>query len=168
MSKNHKPATTKLADESTESHPMGDSVGDAMSEGAAMSDAELNSTSEAGAPIHTPESKPHSNLRFTRTKTIAMPLFKLAADQPRFFLADGPMFLGKQIDDKKEAATLMPVTDLETGEQGQIIIGLVLKELLHEQYPANHYVGKRFEICVRKRADKKYNTYDLFEVSDAE
>ena len=131
----------------------------------AESDAELNATSAAGAPVHTPESKPHSNLKFTRTRTIAMPLFKLVADVPRFFLADGAMFIGKQIDDKKEAATLMAVTDLETGEQGQIIIGQVLKELLIEQYPENGYVGKHFELCLRKRADKKYNTYDLFEVA---
>ena len=156
--KNHAP----LKDDMQQDHHSGeeDFVG--------KSDAEQDATSAAGAPVHTPESKPHSNLRFTRTKTIAMPLFKLAADQARYFLADGPMFLGKQIDDKKEAATLMPVTDLETGEQGQIIIGLVLKELLNEQYPDNGYVGNRFEICLRKRADKKYNTYDLFEVGDEE
>lgn len=165
MAKNR---NTSPADGETETHV--DAIAGVMAEDElqARADAEQNAVSAAGAPVHTPESKPHSNLKFTRTRTIAMPLFKLVADTPRFFLADGAMFIGKQIDDKKEAATLMAVTDLETGEQGQIIIGQVLKELLIEQYPENGYVGKRFELCLRKRADKKYNTYDLFEVAAQE
>ena len=126
------------------------------------------SQSPGGAPIHTEPAKAHSNLRFKRTKSVAVPLFKLVADEPRFFLCEGAMFTGKQIDDKKEAATLMPVTDLETGEMGQIIVGKVLAELLIEQYEDKTYVGKRFELTLRKKADKKYNTYDLFEVAEAE
>lgn len=138
------------------------------------SDAEPNQTSNeapeqsADAVVHEGDDKPaHSNLskfQFKRTKAVAVPLFKLAPDQPRYFLVDGAIFTGKKIDDKKEAAMLMPVTDLETGEQGQIIVGAVLKELVYEQYPAGEYVGKKFEVCLRKRADKKYNTYDLYEI----
>ena len=139
----------------------------------AQSDAELNATSGAGAAVHTEQTAkadpPHSNLRFTRTRVVAIPLFKLAPGAPaRFFMFEGAMFEGKKVDDKKEPATLMPVTDLESGEIGQIIIGAVLRELLHEQYPGDAYVGKRFELKVRRDADKKYNTYDLFEVAEAE
>ena len=128
--------------------------------------AEVDATTDKGTPIHTEPTKAHSNLRFKRTRSVAVPLFKLIANEPRFFLSEGKLFTGKQIDDKKEAATLMPVTDLETGEMGQIIVGKVLAELLAEQYPDDAYIGKRFELTLRKKADKKYNTYDLFEVSE--
>jgi hypothetical protein len=140
------------------------------------SDAELNRTSNetgeqsADAVVHEGDDKPaHSNLsksefKVKRVKSVAVPLFKLAANVKRFFLFDGAMFTGKKIDDKKEAAILLPVTDLETGEQGQIIVGKVLRELITETYPGGAYVGKKFETCLRKRADKAYNTYDLYEI----
>ena len=151
----------------------------------ARSDAELSRVEQdevengerdsADTPvIHDGDTKPaHSNLaasqfKMRRTKAVAMPLFKLVPDVPRYFLCDGAMFTGKKVDDKKEAAILMAVTDLETGETGQIIIGAVLRELLLETYPDDAYVGKKFEICLRKRADKKYNTYDVYEVADEE
>lgn len=150
-------------------------------EAQARSDAELNAAAAADADaaktwtdrvadqaktreVHTPQTKPHSNLKFTRRKSVAVPLFKLEPGQPIFVKVDGAMFLGKKVDEKKEAATLLPVVDLETGEEGQIIVGAVLRELFLEQYPDDAYVGKGFEITVRKRADKKYNTYDVFEI----
>lgn len=131
-----------------------------MSEEAAKADA-------AGTHSNLDESAPApvvSKFKMKRTKSVAVPLFKFVANEPRFYLIDGPAFVGKKIDDKKEAATLLPVTDLETGEQGQIIVGAVLKSLIAESYPDDSYVGKKFEMTLRKRADKSYNTYDLYEV----
>lgn len=129
-------------------------------------DAEQNRMSEEAAAADAVGS--HSNFRMTRKRAVAVPLFKFEPDVPRFYLVESAMFIGKKIDDKKEAATLIPVTDLETGEQGQIIVGTVLKELLNETYPSDGYVGLKFEMTLRKRADKKYNTYDLYEVGDEE
>jgi hypothetical protein len=131
--------------------------------------AALAERDESGAfePANVPTKealKATSGFKFKRTAAVAMPLFKLLPDQPRFFLVDAAIYTGKKIDDKKEAALLMPVTDLESGEQGQIIVGQVLKELIYEKYPEKSYVGKKFEVTLRKRADKKYNTYDLYEV----
>lgn len=152
----------------------------------AQSDAELNQSaaddaeearSEAGTLVHTDTLAAHSNLapgaaalaaRFKRVKAVAVPLFKLVANSPMYVKADGPIFTGKKVDDKKEAAELLPVIDLATGEEGQIIVGKVLRELLLEKYPEHGYVGRSFQVTLRKRADKKYNTYDLFEVEDAE
>lgn len=123
------------------------------------------------AVVHEGDAVPaHSNLdkkQFKRTKAVAIPLFKMVPNQPEFFKFDGAMYEGKKIDDKKDAAILIPVTDLNTGEQGQIIVGLVLRELIQETYPAETYVGKCFEVTLRKRADKKYNTYDLYEIESA-
>jgi hypothetical protein len=120
------------------------------------------------------DAKPmHSNLavsqfKFKKTKVVALPLFKLVPDEEVYFLVDDAMYVGKSIDDKKEPAILMHVTDLETGEQGQIIIGKVLKDLISENYEDDSYVGKKFALTLRKRADKKYNTYDFAEIETEE
>lgn len=140
---------------------------------------EKSNTPEADAEqerTHADASEAHSNLatetanaapkrfKMQRTKAVAIPLFKMVVNVPRYFLVDGIYFTGKKIDDKKEAAILAPVTDLETGETGQIILGKVLRALLDETYPGNAYVGKKFEMCLRRNSDKAYNTYDLYEV----
>lgn len=139
----------------------------------AQSDAELDATSAnsnktdaaPGATVHEGDKVPaHSNFKFKVTKQVAVQLFKLVPNVQRFFLCDAAVYVGKKIDDKKEAALLMPVTDLETGEQGLIIVGAVLKGLLEESYTGNGYVGKKFALTVRKRADKAYNTYDFAEI----
>ncbi len=140
------------------------------------SDAELNRSATSnetdaapGATVHPGDKVPaHSNFKFTKVKQVAQQLFKLLPDVQRFFLADGAIYVGKKIDDKKEAALLLPVTDLETGEQGLIIVGAVLKGLFDETYPDGSYVGKKFAITLRKRADKKYNTYDVTEIATEE
>lgn len=103
---------------------------------------------------------------FRKTKNITLPLFKMAGNQPYYFQPTGPMFLGKTIDDQKDAATLLNVIDLETGEEGQIIVGAVLKSILNENYEGDSYVGKGLEIIQHKAGDtgKKYNTYTVAEV----
>lgn len=155
-------------------------VAQAVSDIIAGSDAEQeraiteSETTTAGTDGETkPEGAMHSNLaasafKFKKTKLIALPLFRMIANKQIFVLVDAPMYLGKKVDPKKEAATLMRVTDLETGEEGQIIIGKVLHDLIGENYPDDSYVGKKFAIVMRQRADKKYNTYDLSEIETDE
>lgn len=129
--------------------------GDAQAQENAEKDAAANASQSVAPPVAP---------SFKRTKNIAVSLFKLVPDKACYFLVDGAMFIGKKVDEKKDAATLLAVTDLTTGEQGQIIIGTVLKALLEETYPANSYVGKKLEIVLRKNADKKYNNYNVYEI----
>jgi hypothetical protein len=57
------------------------------------------------------------------------------------------------------------VTNLETGEEMQIIANEVLKSSLEDAYPDASYVGKSFEI-VRKpiQKGKKYVTFTITEI----
>lgn len=105
---------------------------------------------------------------FVKHKHVTLPLFKMIPGVERYFLVDGAMFVGKQVDDKKEPATLMNVTDLETGEEGQIICPFLLIEALNADYPDNAYVGKMFAISLTRVPEKKYNLVNLTELKRAE
>lgn len=106
--------------------------------------------------------------RFKKVKAITLPLLKMENEVEYYLKFDGPMFLGKAIDDKKEAATLANVTNLESGEQVQIICATVLRGILDEAYPGEEYVGKCFEIVKHRDLEKKYNTYSVCEVAEPE
>jgi hypothetical protein len=102
-------------------------------------------------------------------RIITKPLFKWVNNVARFYKVDGPMFIGKTINEgagkpKKDPATLMFVTDLETGEQGQCICATVLRSVLNEEYPGDAYVGKSFAIKQNKIVGKDYNGFDVAEI----
>lgn len=108
-------------------------------------------------------------MRFRKIRSVTLPVLKLAEGVERFFKFVTPMYVGKQIDDKKEPATLAQVIDLETGEEGLIIIGAVLRKELEEAYPNDAYRGKCFAIANNgKRGDKKYNSYSVSEIAEPE
>lgn len=107
---------------------------------------------------------------FKKIKNVTLPLKKMAENVPVYVKITSAMFSGKQIDDKKEAATLVNVVDLETGEECQIIVATVLKGILNDEYPNDSYVGKGFELIMHKVYDKtdpnklKYNKFTVAEV----
>lgn len=107
--------------------------------------------------------------QFKRIKSVTASVLRLKPGQPRFFFFGSPMFLGKKIDDKMEAATLVRAADLETGEDGLLILSTVMRKEMTETYPKNAYVGKCFEICITRAADKsagvKYNHVSISEVA---
>lgn len=114
-------------------------------------------------------------MKFKKVRVVTLPLFKWQANLERYYRFDGAMFQGKPMKEnvaegakKKEPAILANVTDLETGEQGQIILGKVLQEILTEDYPADAYVGKCFAIEQRKIAGKDYNGYSVTEIEPNE
>lgn len=113
--------------------------------------------------------------KYTRTKAVTLPVFKLIDETPVYVKITAAMFEGKeqkpQVDkDGKpkaamEPATLLPVVNVETGEVGQIIAGAVLEGILTDSYPNDGYVGKAFEIVKHAKKDgKRYNTYSVFEI----
>lgn len=108
--------------------------------------------------------------RFKKVRNVTLPLLKMVENHAVYIKSMGVMFVGKQIDDKKEPATLMNVVNLETGEEMQIIVPTVLKGILSEEYPDDGYVGKSFEIILHKHMDKtdpsklKYNKFTVAEV----
>lgn len=111
-------------------------------------------------------------------RVVTRPIIKLEEAKPRYLLLEKPMFLGKEIKKsrrnesepdakKKEPATLLFATDLESGEVGQVIVNTVLKGILTEEYPEDTYVGKCFEITKNSRAaGRDYNTFKVIEIKD--
>lgn len=113
--------------------------------------------------------------RFARTKSVTLPVFKVEEEVPLYLTVNGAMFVGKPIeaktgdDGKKgkpmEPATIMPVTNIDSGEMGQIIVNAALKSILEETYPKDAYVGKSFEVVKHaKKAGKRYHTFSVFEI----
>ena len=108
---------------------------------------------------------------FRVKKAVTLPIVKLAAGVARYVFFDGPMRIGKDTGQvmngkKMEPATIADVTDLETGEQGQLICATVLAGNLRETYPDDSYVGKRFAITLIKVPEKKYNLYEILEIEE--
>lgn len=113
--------------------------------------------------------------KFARTKAVTLPVFKMVEETPVYITVNAAMYEGKEQkpvagpDGKPgkamEPATILPVTDLTTGEMSQIIAGAVLEGILNDSYPGEAYVGKSFEIVKHaKREGKRYNTYSVFEI----
>ena len=102
---------------------------------------------------------------FRKLKSVTRNLFKLSNNKEYYFKIQEPIFLGKKIGDK-DPAHLANVIDLETGEEGQIILGAVLVGILNENYPDDAYVSRCFEIVKFRDAASAYNTYNVSEVAD--
>lgn len=109
---------------------------------------------------------------FKRKKAITLPTFKFIVDVPLFVKILEPMHegavrlgRGKVADPDKKPPTLARVINLETGEEGQVILASVLKTELDEAYPNGTYVGLGFEMCKQKRKEgKQYDPYSLAEI----
>ena len=99
---------------------------------------------------------------------VTLPLFKMVKDKPLYVKFDTAMFEGRKIDDQKDAATLINVTDLTTGEVGQIIVPAVLKSTILENYEGESYKGKCFMITFvpKDQTGNTYNMVSLTEIDD--
>jgi hypothetical protein len=105
-------------------------------------------------------------MAFKVVNYVTLPLFKLN-ENTRHLRFDVPYYVGKVVDDKKEPPTMCKVTDMETGELGEIILGQILKEKLAEHYPDNGYVGKIFAISKSApEGSRKYSLFHIAEVQD--
>lgn len=105
-------------------------------------------------------------MKFTKVRNVTRPVLKLATKTAYYLRFDGAMALGKIVDDKKEPPMLADVTNMETGEEGMMILGAVLRDNLNEAYPGDAYVGKIFEIVkTAPEGARKYALWSVAEVS---
>lgn len=107
-----------------------------------------------------------NTMAFKKVKNVTLPLIKLENKREYFLRFDGAMHQGKTVDDKKEPPIMAEVTDMETGEQGLIILGQVLRENLKAAYPEDSYVGKIFSI--EKSAPEGARKYSLWNIAEVE
>lgn len=130
-------------------------------------DAAKTDTADQGGTASTAQAnKP----KFVVKKHVTLPLFKFGAD-PRYFRIDGEIFVGKDVNEgpgkaKKEPPHMVRVTDLETGEPGEIIVGAVLLGILNENFPDNSYVGKN--LSIQKFSPEGVRKYSLWKVAEVE
>lgn len=105
--------------------------------------------------------------KFKKVRTVTSAVLKLREGQPRYIFFLSPMYVGEKIDEKKEAATLAQVVDMETGETGILIISAVMKSELLKAYPKSAFVRKGFEVVLNKRAGEgaTYNHVSISEVA---
>lgn len=107
---------------------------------------------------------------FKVKRKLVLPLLnaKQAIGVPLYIKADGAIYTGKPQKGAKEGekpADLMPATNLETGESGEIIVSAVVKSALDEGYPDAGYVGLAFSITKGdKPKGKRYFQYTVDEV----
>lgn len=107
-------------------------------------------------------------------KTVTPTQFKLVGSQTLYIRINAAIFTGKQLKgDKsnKKPAQLCGVTNLETGEAGQIVVPTVMESTLNEEYPDNAYVGKCFSITKGEKVQKPgvdvgYFKYRIEEIED--
>jgi hypothetical protein len=103
-------------------------------------------------------------------RAITLPLIKPQLDVPVYVLVMGTVFLGKEIavpegKKKMDAAHLINVTDLETGELAQMIVPSVLKGIFADEFKDDSYVGKGFMITKHpKGSGKDYHPFSVSEL----
>lgn len=105
-------------------------------------------------------------------KAVTLPLFKQVDDVPMFLALSGAIYTGKDVKQaagtvKMEPAELVKCVNLETGEEGELIVNAVLKSTLEESYPSEAYVNKAFQITRKAKTNgKRYHTYSVFEIEN--
>lgn len=108
--------------------------------------------------------------RFKKVRNVNLPIIKVNAGKEAYFTATKPMYKGKKLEGKpgeedKEPVDLLDVVDLESGEEGTIVVAKVLGEILNDEYPSAGYVDKSFSILKHpKRDGKKYHQYTVCEI----
>ena len=108
--------------------------------------------------------------KYERKVALVLPVLKLLEESAVYVKIDGEMHVGSEQrsqtgKETMDPATVMPVTNIETGELGMIIVNTVLQGILSEKYPDASYVGKAFEIIKHaKRDGKRYHNFSVFEI----
>lgn len=108
--------------------------------------------------------------QFRKTKLVTVPVMKIVFETPYYVRLDSLFYLGKEIKESgkvsKKPATLVNVTNMETGELGIIVCNEVLKSTIDDGYPDNSYQGKIFEII--KHQQKEGKDYCTFSIAECE
>lgn len=103
--------------------------------------------------------------KFSKIKSVTLPVLKVEKNTERGFYFHGPMFIGEKVDPKKDPATLIHAVDVETGEEGVFIVPAVAQKELVKAYGAAGYVGKCFALTMTRVPEKNYNLVTIDEIA---
>ena len=107
---------------------------------------------------------------FKTKRVVTVPNLKMEIEKPVHVRIESKMFKGQAQKatagrQAMEPATIVNVTNLETGEVGQLILGATLVSILTEAYPGDKYVGVAFRFTKHPKKDgKRYHTYSVEEI----
>lgn len=104
---------------------------------------------------------------FKVKRPITLPQLKLVEEQPIYVRMESMIYQGKEVPDSDmDAPLLVKVTNLETGELQEVVVGSVLNSVLTEDME-DSYEGLCFMITMHTKADgKRYRTYTIAEIED--
>lgn len=99
---------------------------------------------------------------------VTLPFLKMDQNKPIYIKITKPLYMGKQIDPKKEAATMIQGFEYQRGELVEMIAGIVLQNELETVYPNGSYVGKCFEFVLHKsdKPNKNGQLTNLYNISE--
>lgn len=118
-------------------------------------------------------------LQFEVVRHVTLPLFKLEDENFKYYFRfETAIERGKELAATRKPRSnsdgtpkeqmpppdLAVVTNLRTGELGQIIVNAVLKSNLEDTYPDAGYVGKCFQITRLKSVVRGSSTIKMFEI----
>lgn len=70
--------------------------------------------------------------------------------------------------EKLAATPMMPVIDLQTGQEARLIVGAIMLSLFEEDYKNEDYVGKSFALINHGKPEgKRFNDIELVEIEEA-
>lgn len=106
---------------------------------------------------------------YTKEKNVTLPILKKIDNEPFYVKISGAIFQGKPIkqngETPKNPANLVPVINLDTGEEMLVVINKVLGSIFEENYPDNEYISKCFEIEQYQVENKEYKSFKVVEIS---
>jgi hypothetical protein len=102
-------------------------------------------------------------------RNVILPTLKLVSGVPHYVKFDSAIIAKpskEKVDGEwiEKTINIANVTELESGEQVQIVCGDVLVKNMSEAYPDESYVGKGFMIEKSDVAGKRYKAYKIAEV----
>jgi len=114
-----------------------------------------------------------STLKFKKVATVAANRFEIPEEKEFFIkfdsaitVIDRPAVMNKDGSEKEPASTMPAafVTNLLTGEVGQLVLSQVLNDTLTKEYPDAGYVNRFFRVVKHKVNGKRYFSYEVDEV----
>ena len=104
--------------------------------------------------------------KFAIKRRLAMPQLKLELETPYFIEVSGEI-VEKILEAEKQAMRIVPVINLETGENNQLIVDQIVFEALKTF--KDGYVGKRLQIIRHKKVQAgKGNSYYPYTINELE
>lgn len=99
-------------------------------------------------------------------KELSLPVLSTREGQTVMFTIKDAIKLGKKLDEKKDAAHICTVTNLENGANYTYLVPAVVQSVFADEYPENSYVGKSFAVLNNgKREGKRHIDYSVVEIA---